>query len=102
MSVRRRLFTNSLALLTLEFIGKALPFMTLPLVRRALGPALYGQVVYAVSPAGFFGLMVSSGFPKYGPKEVAQNPQQARSIIARLMGRGCSSRHWPFAAPARN
>lgn len=69
MSVRRKLFTNSLALLTLEFVGKAFPFITLPLVTRALGPALYGQVVYAVSLAGFFGLMVSSGFPTYGTKE---------------------------------
>jgi O-antigen/teichoic acid export membrane protein len=82
----RKLITDSLALLSLEVVSKAFPLISLPIVARALGPAIYGKVVYAISLAGFFGLMVSSGFATYGTKEVAQNPERACSIVAQLMG----------------
>jgi O-antigen/teichoic acid export membrane protein len=82
----KKILSNSAALLFLEVSSKTMPLLTLPVIARALGPASLGRVGFAISLAGFFGLLVSSGFPTYGVREVAQRPHDGQALVAQLLG----------------
>lgn len=82
----RKICSDSAALLCLEIVSKALPLITFPQIARALGPSNYGKIGFVTSLVGFFSLLSSSGFTTYGTREIAQDPERAGSLMARIVG----------------
>lgn len=81
-----RVINNSVALLSLDLLNKAIPFVVFPLVVRALGPAVYGQLGFAGAVAGFFGLLASPGFTVYALREAAKDPGQVPFLVRHVVG----------------
>ena len=67
-----RVVNNSVALVLLDLLNKAIPLIVFPRVVRALGPAAYGRLGFAGAVAGFFGLLASPGFSTYALREAAR------------------------------
>jgi O-antigen/teichoic acid export membrane protein len=82
----RKIFSNSAALLCLEVVNKAMPLITFPQIARALGPTNFGKIGFVTSLVGFFSLLSSSGFTTYGTREIAQDPDRAGALMARIVG----------------
>ena len=55
-----------------QVANMALPLVTVPLVSRAFGPALYGLVASLTAISGYAGLLVIFGFHLSGPRAVAR------------------------------
>ncbi len=70
-----RVINNSVALVLLDLLNKAIPLIVFPRVVRALGPAAYGQLGFAGAVAGFFGLLASPGFSTYALREAARDSE---------------------------
>ena len=68
-----RVINNSVALLLLDILSKAVPLVVFPVMVRALGPAAYGEIGFATAVAGFFGLLASPGFTTYAAREAAKD-----------------------------
>ena len=81
-----RVINNSVALILLDFLNKAIPFVVFPWVVRALGPAVYGQLGYAGAVAGFFGLLASPGFTSYALREAARDPANVPFLARHVLG----------------
>src|SRR5580693_8124692 len=71
-----RIINNSVALILLDLLNKAIPLVVFPRVVRALGPAAYGRLGFAAAVAGFFGLLASPGFSTYALREASKNNQK--------------------------
>ncbi|HVZ59223.1 MAG TPA: flippase [Terriglobales bacterium] len=81
-----RVVSNTAAAGILEVVTRLFPLITFPLVVRALGPEVYGNIGFAVSVNTFFGLLASPGFTTFGMRAVARDPERARSTAAEIMG----------------
>jgi O-antigen/teichoic acid export membrane protein len=81
-----RIISNSAALLSLDLLNKAIPFVVFPWVVRVLGPEVYGQLGFAAAVAGFFGLLASPGFTTYALREAAKNPESVPFLIRHVVG----------------
>jgi O-antigen/teichoic acid export membrane protein len=81
-----RVINNSVALLFLDLLNKAVPLVVFPRVVRALGPAVYGQLGFAAAIAGFFGLLASPGFSTYALREAAKNSERVPFLIRHVLG----------------
>jgi O-antigen/teichoic acid export membrane protein len=81
-----RVVSNSAALLLLDLLNKAIPFVVFPWVVRAIGPSVYGQLGFAGAVAGFFSLLASPGFTTYALREAAKNPDNVPFLIRHVVG----------------
>jgi O-antigen/teichoic acid export membrane protein len=81
-----RVINNSVALVLLDLLNKAIPLIVFPRVVRALGPAAYGQLGFAGAVAGFFGLLASPGFSTYALREAARNSEKVSSLVKHVLG----------------
>jgi len=81
-----RVINNSVALVLLDLLNKAIPLIVFPRVVRALGPAAYGQLGFAAAIAGFFGLLASPGFSTYALRESAKNSERVAFLVKHVLG----------------
>jgi O-antigen/teichoic acid export membrane protein len=81
-----RVINNSVALVLLDLLNKAIPLIVFPRVVRALGPAVYGQLGFAAAIAGFFGLLASPGFSTYALREAAKNSERVSFLVKHVLG----------------
>ena len=81
-----RVVNNSVALLLLDLLNKAIPLIVFPRVVRMLGPAVYGQLGFAGAVAGFFGLLASPGFSTYALREAAKNSDRVSFLVKHVLG----------------
>ncbi len=81
-----RIVNNSVALVLLDLLNKAIPLIVFPRVLRALGPAVYGQLGFAGAVAGFFGLLASPGFSTYALREAARNSGRVPFLVKHVLG----------------
>jgi O-antigen/teichoic acid export membrane protein len=81
-----RIINNSVALVLLDLLNKAIPLIVFPRVVRALGPAVYGQLGFAAAVAGFFGLLASPGFSTYALREAARNSERVPFLVKHVLG----------------
>lgn len=77
---------NSVALVLLDLLNKAIPLVVFPRVVRALGPAMYGQLGFAAAVAGFFGLLASPGFSTYALREAARSSARVPFLVRHVLG----------------
>jgi O-antigen/teichoic acid export membrane protein len=81
-----RVINNSVALVFLDLLNKAIPLIVFPRVVRALGPAAYGQLGFAGAVAGFFGLLASPGFSTYALREAARDSENVSFLVKHILG----------------
>src|SRR4029077_19141197 len=81
-----RVINNSVALVLLDLLNKAIPLIVFPRVVRALGPAVYGQLGFAAAIAGFFGLLASPGFSTYALREAARSSERVPFLVRHVLG----------------
>src|SRR5580658_7756664 len=81
-----RVINNSVALVLLDLLNKAIPLVVFPRVVRALGPAAYGRLGFAGAVAGFFGLLASPGFSTYALREAAKNSDRVSFLVKHVLG----------------
>ena len=81
-----RVINNSVALVLLDLLNKAVPLIVFPRVVRALGPAAYGRLGFAAAVAGFFGLLASPGFSTYALREAARNSERVSFLVKHVLG----------------
>jgi O-antigen/teichoic acid export membrane protein len=81
-----RVINNSVALVLLDLLNKAIPLIVFPRVVRMLGPAVYGQLGFAGAVAGFFGLLASPGFSTYALREAARNNDRVSFLVKHVLG----------------
>jgi O-antigen/teichoic acid export membrane protein len=81
-----RVINNSVALILLDLLNKAIPLIVFPRVVRALGPAVYGELGFATAVAGFFGLLASPGFSTYALREAAKNSEKVSFLVKHVLG----------------
>jgi O-antigen/teichoic acid export membrane protein len=81
-----RVINNSVALVLLDLLNKAIPLIVFPRVVRALGPAVYGRLGFAAAVAGFFGLLASPGFSTYALREAARNSDRVPFLVKHVLG----------------
>src|SRR4051812_5597226 len=71
-------------LYTLQMANLALPLVNVPFLARALGPAGYGELAFAVALSGYFGAVVDFGFNVTGTRAAAAlraDPQQLGALL---------------------
>ena len=81
-----RVIHNSVALVLLDLLNKAIPLIVFPRVVRTLGPAVYGQLGFATAVAGFFGLLASPGFSTYALREAAKDSESVSFLVKHVLG----------------
>jgi O-antigen/teichoic acid export membrane protein len=81
-----RVVKNSVALVLLDLLNKAIPLIVFPRVVRVLGPAMYGRLGFATAVAGFFGLLASPGFSTYALREAANNSEKVPFLVKHVLG----------------
>jgi O-antigen/teichoic acid export membrane protein len=81
-----RVIHNSVALVLLDLLNKAIPLVVFPRVVRALGPAAYGQFGFAAAVAAFFGLLASPGFSTYALREAVKNSERVPFLVKHILG----------------
>jgi len=81
-----RVINNSLALLLLDILSKAMPLIVFPAMVRALGPLSYGKLGFATAMAGFFGLAASPGFSTYALREAAKDQSRVPFLVQHVLG----------------
>jgi O-antigen/teichoic acid export membrane protein len=81
-----RIINNSVALVLLDLLNKAIPLVVFPRVVRALGPVAYGRLGFAAAVAGFFGLLASPGFSTYALREAAKNDERVPFLVKHVLG----------------
>jgi O-antigen/teichoic acid export membrane protein len=81
-----RVINNSVALVLLDLLNKAIPLIVFPRIVRALGPAMYGRLGFAGAVAGFFGLLASPGFSTYALREAAKNSDRVPFLVKHVLG----------------
>jgi O-antigen/teichoic acid export membrane protein len=81
-----RVINNSIALVLLDLLNKAIPLIVFPRVVRVLGPAAYGRLGFAGAVAGFFGLLASPGFSTYALREAAKSSERVSFLVKHVLG----------------
>jgi O-antigen/teichoic acid export membrane protein len=81
-----RVINNSIALVLLDLLNKAIPLIVFPQVVRILGPAAYGRLGFAAAVAGFFGLLASPGFSTYALREAAKDSARVSFLVKHVLG----------------
>ena len=80
----KRVLSNGVWLTTAHLSGFVIPLLELPILTRALGPEVYGGVLFALSLALAFSLVVEYGFNLSAAREVADSvgePHRLAQIV---------------------
>ena len=80
-----QVFRNSAWLTAAHLAGYAIPLLELPILTRALGPEVYGGVVFALSLSLALSLVVEFGFNLSASREIARNRHDSQAV-ARVVG----------------
>jgi O-antigen/teichoic acid export membrane protein len=78
----RKVLGNSAWLGGLQLTFQLLPLLTVPIVTRAFGPALFGFVVTATAAAAYVALFVGFGFGWSGPRLIARQHRDGEDSSA--------------------
>lgn len=81
----KRVLSNSAWLTAAHMSGFVIPLLELPILTRALGPEVYGGVLFALSLALAFSLVVEYGFNLSASREVAVSVGHPRRL-AQIVG----------------
>jgi len=76
-----RVINNSVALVLLDLLNKAIPLVVFPQVVRVLGPAAYGKLGFAAAITGFFGLLAT-----YAVREAAKDSERVPYLVRHVLG----------------
>lgn len=68
-----------------EIATRAVGFLALPFVARALGPTEFGSLAFALAITTWVGVLAAPGFYAYGLRQAAQDPQSIRSVAGELV-----------------
>lgn len=68
-----------------EIGSRAVGFVALPFVTRALGPAEFGSLAFALAITSWVGVLAAPGFYAYGLRQVAQDPTAVRTTAGELV-----------------
>ena len=83
----KRVLSNSVWLTAAHLSGFVIPLLELPILTRALGPEVYGAVLFALSLALAFSLVVEYGFNLSASREVAVSvgdPERIAQIVGNV------------------
>jgi polysaccharide transporter, PST family len=78
----RKILGNTAWLGGLQLTFQLLPLLTIPIVTRAFGPALFGFIVTATAAAGYVALFVGFGFGWSGPRFIARQHRNGENSSA--------------------
>lgn len=78
----RKILGNTAWLAGLQLTFQLLPLLTIPIVTRAFGPALFGFVVTATAAASYVALFVGFGFGWSGPRLIARQHRAGQDSSA--------------------
>ena len=81
-----RVINNSVALVVLDLLSKAMPLVVFPVMVRALGPTAYGKIGFATAVAGFFGLVATPGVSTYALREAAKDEGRIHFLVRHVVG----------------
>jgi O-antigen/teichoic acid export membrane protein len=82
---RRRIAANFVALAATSVLGLVVTILISIYVRRALGPAAIGQVMWAIAAVGYLGVLVNPGLTTVGQRELARDPARGRELLALVL-----------------
>jgi O-antigen/teichoic acid export membrane protein len=82
---RRRIAANFVALASTSVLGLAVTILISIYVRRALGPAAIGQVMWAIAAVGYLGVLVNPGLTTVGQRELARDPGRGGELLALVL-----------------
>ena len=85
MADRKSIFVNVSALATGQMITMALGFVTHAILARAVGPADYGILGFAVAIMSYFGIAASLGTDTWAAREIASRRSDVRGIAATIL-----------------
>lgn len=71
MSDKRNLFKNILSLGVVQIANYVLPFVSVPIIVRIIGPSNYGTLNYYTSFTAYFVLLINYGFDYSGTRVIA-------------------------------
>ncbi|WP_026473995.1 oligosaccharide flippase family protein [Alkaliflexus imshenetskii] len=77
---KNRLVQNFSYLSLIQLFNLALPLVTYPYLIRVLGSHNYGWVVYVISIASFFSILINFGFNISGTQDVSVNRQDKQKV----------------------
>lgn len=83
----KRVLSNSVWLTAAHLSGFVIPLLELPILTRALGPEVYGAVLFALSLSLAFSLVVEYGFNLSASREVAVSvgdPERIAQIVGNV------------------
>jgi O-antigen/teichoic acid export membrane protein len=69
-----------------EILTRAVGFLALPFVARALGPTEFGALAFAVAITSWVGVLAAPGLYAFGLRQVAQDPTGVRSTVGEMLG----------------
>ena len=81
----KKVIRNSAWLSTAHLAGYLIPLLELPILTRALGPEVYGGVLFALASSLAFSLIVEFGFNLSASREIAA-VRDDRLKVARIVG----------------
>lgn len=88
-SETKNLRNNTIALMIIQFLNYALPFITLPYVARIFEVEKFGLIFYAQVIMDYFGRLVMFGFDFSGVRTIAINsddPEKVNSAFNSIVG----------------
>ncbi|OFX04774.1 MAG: hypothetical protein A3D94_02735 [Alphaproteobacteria bacterium RIFCSPHIGHO2_12_FULL_66_14] len=82
---RRRIATNFLTLAGTSVLGLAITILISVYVRRVLGPAATGQVMWAMAAVGYLTVLATPGLATVGQREIARAPERGERLLALVL-----------------
>ncbi|MFH0778612.1 MAG: flippase [Candidatus Eisenbacteria bacterium] len=86
VSSGRRLLTNNILLTAAHVVTKACTLITLALTARYLGAVHFGQLAFAATVVGYFGVLQDMGLNTLSIREVARDKREASRYMANVLG----------------
>jgi O-antigen/teichoic acid export membrane protein len=81
-----RIFDNISALAIAQIVAMVAGFFSTAWVARSLGPEGYGIIGFGTAFVSYFALFIVLGTDYYGNREIAQNPDRAGELAAKIIG----------------
>ena len=81
-----RIFDNISALAMAQVVAMVAGFFSTAWVARSLGPEGYGIIGFGTAFVSYFALFIVLGTDYYGNREIAQNPDRAGELAAKIIG----------------
>ena len=81
-----RILDNISALAIAQIVAMVAGFFSTAWVARSLGPEGYGIIGFGAAFISYFAIIVVLGTDYYGNREIAQNPDKAQALAAKIIG----------------